>query len=206
MDRFLATVQIGVTLLGTLAGVLGGYLASATSSRSSRSGSWRAGCPRRSLASTMVGLGIVYVELVLGELVPKALALRYTRAVALLVSLPFRWLARVSRWLVAILAGSTRAVLRLFGIREAGPRTFVSEEEIKHLVKEGRQQGVLDESRDGADPQRVRVHGHAGAQGDGARGPRSSRSTRTRRRRRSGPSSWRAASPASPPSRATSTT
>jgi putative hemolysin len=78
--------------------------------------------------------------------VPKALALRYTEPIALLVAAPFRVMARASRWLVGFLARSTRLVLRAFGIRDAGPRTFVSEEEIKHLVKEGRQQGVLDQT------------------------------------------------------------
>ena len=79
MDRFLATVQIGVTLMGTLAGVLGGYLASRTSSRSLDGGrralvrAAAVGGDRRSSAA-----GIVYVELILGELVPKALALRFT--------------------------------------------------------------------------------------------------------------------------------
>jgi putative hemolysin len=55
-------------------------------------------------------------------------------------------MAHVSSWLVGFLALSTRLTLRLFGIRDAGSRTFVSEEEIKHLVKEGRQQGVLDQT------------------------------------------------------------
>jgi len=147
MDRFLATVQIGVTLFGTLAGVLGGYLATRHLEPAFEAWFLARWIPPAFLASTVVGVGIVYVELVLGELVPKALALRYTDSIALLVSLPFQWLARVSRWLVAILAASTHAVLRLFGIREKGPRTFTSEEEIKHLLREGRQQGVLDESQ-----------------------------------------------------------
>ncbi len=147
MDRFLATVQVGVTLFGTLAGVLGGYLATRHLEPTFASWWLARWLPPALLASSVVGLGIVYVELVLGELVPKALALRYTEPIALLVALPFRWMARVSRWLVAFLAASTHAVLRLFGIRETGPRTFVSEEEIKHLVKEGWQQGVLDESQ-----------------------------------------------------------
>jgi putative hemolysin len=94
-----------------------------------------------------VGAGIVFVELVLGELVPKALALRYTESIALFVSWPFTIMGRASRWLVALLTASTRLVLRLFGMKDARDRTFVSEEEIKHLVKEGRQQGVLDESQ-----------------------------------------------------------
>ena len=55
-------------------------------------------------------------------------------------------MARASRWVVEFLAASTRLVLRVLGIKDAGPRTFVSEEEIKHLVREGRQQGVLDQT------------------------------------------------------------
>ena len=93
-------------------------------------------------ATFLVGLAIVYVELVLGELVPKALALRYSESVALLVSWPLSVMARASRFLVVLLTASTRAVLALFGVRDAGPRTFVSEEEIMHMVREGRQQGV----------------------------------------------------------------
>src|SRR5205814_10458995 len=89
---------------------------------------------------------IVYVELVLGELVPKALALRFTDVAARVAAFPVLSLARVSRGLVRFLTASTRAVLLLFGIRDGGHRTFVSEEEIKHLVKEGREQGVLDQT------------------------------------------------------------
>ena len=147
MDQFLATVQIGVTVCGTLAGVLGGFLASRYLEpvpRAARAAA--AGCRPRSWRASLVGLAIVYVELVLGELVPKALALRYTESIALLVSAPFRFMARASRWVVEFLAASTRLVLRVFGIRDAGLRTFVSEEEIKHLVREGRQQGVLDQT------------------------------------------------------------
>jgi putative hemolysin len=146
MDRFLATVQIGVTVCGTLAGVLGGVLASRYVEPQLRGGPLARIVPPAIVASAAVGLAIVYVELVLGELVPKALALRYSERVALLVSAPFRLMFRWSRWLVELVAASTRLVLRVVGVRDPGPRTFVSEEEIKHLVKEGRQQGVLDQT------------------------------------------------------------
>ena len=146
MDQFLATVQIGVTVCGTLAGVLGGVLSTRYIAPALDGAALSRFVPPALVASALVGLAIIYVELVLGELVPKALALRYTETIALLVSAPFRFLARVSRWVVGFLAASTRVVLRAFGIREAGPRTFVSEEEIKHLVREGRQQGVLDQT------------------------------------------------------------
>jgi putative hemolysin len=146
MDQFLATVQIGVTLCGTLAGILGGVLVSRHIEPALSGLALPRFLPPALVASALVGLAIVYVELVLGELVPKALALRYTETIALLVSAPFRLMARASRWPVDFLAASTRVVLRAFGIKEAGPRTFVSEEEIKHLVREGRQQGVLDQT------------------------------------------------------------
>jgi putative hemolysin len=138
MDRFLATAQIGVTVMGTLAGVLGGYLASRHLDPVIKE-SWLASFVPASLeAAFVVGVGIVYVELVLGELVPKALALKFTEPVALLVSGPFALMIRLSRWLIAFLTASTRAVLMLFGIRDFGARIFVSEEEIRHLVTEGR--------------------------------------------------------------------
>ena len=146
MDQFLATVQIGVTVCGTLAGVLGGVLASRYVEPSLSGAAVSRWLPPALMASALVGLAIIYVELVLGELVPKALALRYAESIALGVSAPFQLMARTSRWLVRFLAASTRLVLRRFGITEVGPRTFVSEEEIKHLVREGRQQGVFDQT------------------------------------------------------------
>jgi len=146
MDQFLATAQIGVTIMGTLAGVLGGYLASRYVEPSFERLSVTHWLPAALLASALVGAVIVYVELVFGELVPKAIALRYTETFAIVVSGPFLLMSRASRWLVDFLAASTRLVLRLFGIREARSRTFVSEEEIKHLVKQGRKQGVLDQT------------------------------------------------------------
>jgi putative hemolysin len=148
MDRFLATVQIGVTLCGTLAGVIGGYLASRYLEpfiHQSVLGNW---IPAPIEATFIIGIAIVYVELILGELVPKALALRFTDTVAVIVAWPLDMLARFSRVVIAFLTASTRAVLYLFRIRDLGHRTFVSEEEIKHLVKEGREQGVLDQTEE----------------------------------------------------------
>jgi putative hemolysin len=145
-DTLLATVQIGVTLMGTMAGVLGGYLAKLYV-EPLVSGSFLGPWVVPAVAATIiVGGGIVYVELVLGELVPKALALRYSNTAAMLVSGPVLLLERLSRVLILLLKGSTRAVLFLFGIRDPGRRTFVSEEEIKHLIREGREQGVIDDT------------------------------------------------------------
>ena len=148
MDRFLATVQIGVTLMGTLAGVIGGYLAGRYLEPIIQKTMIAGWIPPALEGATLVGVAIVYVELILGELVPKALALRFTDTIAVVVAWPLDMLARFSKVLIAFLTASTRAVLFLFGIRDVGHRTFVSEEEIKHLVKEGRQQGVLDQTEE----------------------------------------------------------
>jgi putative hemolysin len=148
MDRFLATVQIGVTLMGTLAGVIGGYLAGRYLEPVIQQTVIAHWIPPALDAAILVGVVIVYVELILGELVPKALALRFTDTIAVVVAWPLDMLARFSKVLIAFLTASTRAVLFLFGIRDVGHRTFVSEEEIKHLVKEGRQQGVLDQTEE----------------------------------------------------------
>jgi len=145
LDDFLATVQIGVTLMGTLAGVVGGYLAKLyVEPLLDRWGVTQWVAPAL-LATLVVGGGIVYVELILGELVPKALALRYTETVALLVARPLDIMSRLSHSLVVFLTASTRAFLALFRVRGLSRRAFVSEEEIKHLVLEGREQGVLDQ-------------------------------------------------------------
>ena len=88
-------MQIGVTLMGTLAGVLGGYLAKLFIEpliASSGLGRW----VNASVGATVIaGGGIVFVELILGELVPKALALRFTDTVALLVAPILDFMARV---------------------------------------------------------------------------------------------------------------
>jgi putative hemolysin len=147
IDHFLATAQIGVTLMGTLAGVLGGYLASKHIEPWLRSSAIAPWIPPAFEAAFVVGACIVYVELIVGELVPKALALRFTEGAALLVSWPFEVMGRASRWVIALLTASTRAVLLVFGIRDFKDRTFVSEEEIKHMVKEGKEQGVLDQAK-----------------------------------------------------------
>lgn len=148
LDDFLATVQIGVTLMGTLAGVIGGYLAKLYLEPAIAQSPLAGWIAPAVAAAILVGAGIVYFELIFGELVPKAIALRFTDTVALLVARPLDRLARLTHPLVVFLTASTRAVLMLFGIREFGHRTFVSEEEIKHLVKEGRAQGVLDQTEE----------------------------------------------------------
>lgn len=146
-DRFLATVQIGVTLVGTLASAIGGAAAieflkpiveSLPLPLVTRWG--------ESVAILLVVLPIAYLSLVLGELVPKSLALRFSERIAVLVAHPIDLLSRLTSFPVRILTASSNAVLWLFGGKDAGGASFVSEEEVKSLIREGAAKGIFDET------------------------------------------------------------
>ncbi|BCR03165.1 transporter [Desulfuromonas versatilis] len=142
--RFLATVQIGVTLVGTLASAVGGAAAVevikpvlkqvplAFVSNSAEP-----------LALFLVVGVIAYLSLILGELVPKALALAHAERLALAVARPIGILARIGNFAVCFLTVSSRAVLTLLGIRAQGGQAFITKEEIQQLVAEGRELGVV---------------------------------------------------------------
>ena len=146
-DRFLATVQIGVTLVGTLASALGGAVAIEFLKPVIQ------GLPfplAREWGETMaigfVVLPIAYFSLVLGELVPKSLALRFSEQIAFVVAPLIDFIAQVTSWPVKILTFSSNAVLWLFGGKQAGGASFISEEEVKSLIREGAAKGIFDET------------------------------------------------------------
>ena len=99
------------------------------------------------VALALVILAITYVSLVLGELVPKALALRDPERVACRVARPIQALVRAAAWPGRVLTRSTRAVLTLLGQRDAPAAPLVSEEEIRYLVREGATQGSSSTGR-----------------------------------------------------------
>jgi putative hemolysin len=140
--RFLSTVQIGITLVGILAGAFSG----ATLGVQLEGFLIRQGMSRD--AAEVLGLGIVivvitYLSLIIGELVPKNLALRNAEAIACTVAPMMTMLARIGSPLVWLLDRSTKVVLRLLG-RAPEPGSAVTEEEIKTLVAEAEQAGVLE--------------------------------------------------------------
>lgn len=144
-DRFLATVQVGVTFVGTFASAVGGAAAVRALSPLLRDIPV-VGAAAEPVALAVVVVVITFVTLILGELAPKSLALRHAVGLALWVAGPLERLARVGAPLVRVLTACTRFVLRLFGQKEVAERTFVSEEEIKHLLQEGRALGVFDQT------------------------------------------------------------
>lgn len=146
-ERFLATVQIGITLINSFASALGGAIAIEFIKPKLQAIPY----PLIQGLSEAISLGIVvvvlsYLSLVFGELVPKSIALKYSETIACFAAKPIDFLSRVSGLLVKLLSSSSKIVLRLFGIREVGERSFISEEEVKFMIKEGRAKGIFDET------------------------------------------------------------
>lgn len=143
-NRFLPTVQVGITLIGTLAGAYGGAaLAQSLSSRVEQVPSLAKYADE--VAIGLVVLGITYVTLVLGELVPKRIALSRPERIAALVGRPMRLLSRLAVPVVRLLGGSTELIVRGLGV-PASSEPPVTEEEVKILLEQGRQAGVFDAS------------------------------------------------------------
>ena len=142
-ERFLATVQIGITVLGALLAAVGvpafaSLAAPALASISGLANYWEA---------IAFGFGVVmvsYVELVAAELVPKSLALRFSEIYSLLVARPLLWLSSVARPAVWFLEASSNVVLRFFGDRTTFSEARLSPEEITQALEEAGRSGSLD--------------------------------------------------------------
>jgi putative hemolysin len=143
-NRFLATVQIGITLVGIFAGAFGGATLSKSLAVSLRSVPTLAPYAD-SLALGLVVLAITYLSLVIGELVPKRIGMHSPERIASLVAVPMRALSIVASPLVSFLGFSTDLVLRMIGLR-ASEEPPVSEEEINVMMEQGRQAGVFVEA------------------------------------------------------------
>jgi putative hemolysin len=144
-ERFLATVQIGLTVIGTTAAAFGGE------SLAHHVGDRLRGVPVLGEYAATLGLvvviaGISFLEIVVGELVPKSLALRMAERYSLLIGPALRAMASVVKPLVWVLTGASNVVLRLFGDSTSFTEARLSPEEIQELVEEAARVGSLDKS------------------------------------------------------------
>jgi len=143
-NRFLSTVQVGITLIGILAGALGG--ATLAGDLATWLARWPALAPySHALALTIVVLITTYFSLVLGELIPKRLALYYPERIASAVAAPMQVLARLTAPIVHLLSASTEAGLRLLGVHPLH-EPEITEEDIRGLIEQGAQEGVFESS------------------------------------------------------------
>jgi putative hemolysin len=142
-NAFLSTIQVGITLVGILAGAFGGadaiqYLVPRLATLPIPVIAIYA----EPIAIGIVVVGITYLALVIGELVPKRLALQRPESISKAMARPMKFLAAVTGPVVWLLSASTDAVLRLLGVREK-KRPSVTEDEVKYLIAEGARTGVF---------------------------------------------------------------
>ena len=144
--QFLSTVQVGISLVGVLAGAYGG----ATIAEPLQA--WFTTIPAVAPYAEALALGLVvacitYLSLIVGELVPKRIGLNHPETIASWVATPMQWLARMGGPVVALLTGSTNLVLRLFGIKgEVEPH--LTEDEIRAVISQGAESGALEENEE----------------------------------------------------------
>jgi putative hemolysin len=146
-NRFLSTVQIGISLIGVLAGAFGGATIAEPLAGALRVVPVLAPYAGP-IAFGIVVVGITYLSLILGELVPKRLALNGAEVVASRVAGPMRLLSMITSPVVWFLSFSTETVLRLLRVRHPA-ESPVTEQEVEILMEEGARAGVFeDEERD----------------------------------------------------------
>lgn len=142
-NSFLSTIQIGITFIGILAGAYGGATVAELLT------GYIAQIPMLARYSEAIGVTIVvicitYFSLIIGELVPKRLALNNPERLACLVAPMIRGLSRFAHPLVILLSGSTNMLLRVSRVKPSAD-PFVTEEEIKLLIDKGTQDGTFQE-------------------------------------------------------------
>lgn len=140
--QFLSSVQVGITLIGMLNGIIGEAAFSGALTAWLQSFNM----PERIAAisaTAIVVIGITFITIVFGELVPKRIGQLYPESVARWVSPPMTWLALIAKPFVALLSMSTHAVLKLMRIDNSAERG-VTQDEITASLEEGRDAGVIE--------------------------------------------------------------
>ncbi|MBD2089300.1 HlyC/CorC family transporter [Microcoleus sp. FACHB-1515] len=142
-NQFLSAVQVGITLIGVLTGVFGGAALSDPIAESI------AQIPVLAPYSQVAGVGLVvllttYLSLILGELVPKRLALNNPERIAANVSVPMHWVTSLANPVIRFLTTSTDLVLTLLGANRPSDEPLVTEEEIKVMVRQGAEAGTFE--------------------------------------------------------------
>jgi putative hemolysin len=143
-NRFLSTVQVGITLVGIIAGAYGGASLSAKLAVILRE------VPglehyAHNLAFGIVVLLITYLSLVIGELVPKRIGLSAPERIAGFLAGPMNSISVFAKPLVFLLTASSNALMRLFGLKDA-PEASITEDELRLLAREGLRAGVLQKT------------------------------------------------------------
>ncbi|MFH2048624.1 MAG: hemolysin family protein, partial [bacterium] len=148
-DQFLATIQVGITLVGTIAGVFGGAtlvipLMNLLKEIPVELISKTAG----PLSVAIIAILITVTTVVLGELVPKYIALSHPEKYARMVAPSISIFNRLTSFIAYALSGAANAIIRFLGIRTSKSSQTITEDEINMMIFEGRETGVFDETEE----------------------------------------------------------
>ncbi len=143
-SRFLSTIQVGITLIGIFNGAFGeaSLVARLTPEIATIP---TVGAYAREISLAIVVVGITFASLILGELLPKRIAMQHPEAVASIIAAPMQWLSRLMGPFVKILTISTDFLLRMLGLH-LPKDTAVTEEEITGLLREGTDAGLFEKT------------------------------------------------------------
>lgn len=142
-NQFLSTIQIGITLIGILAGAYGG--ATIVEELAQLLVDFTFLAPySNTISIALVVLGITYLSLVIGELVPKRVAMSNPEKISSFVATPMRTFSKIASPIIFLLSASTDLVLKAIGVKSYVEPT-VTEEEIKILIDQGTTAGVIEE-------------------------------------------------------------
>lgn len=143
LDRYIAACQVGITISSLVLGAYGQATLGEALTPLFESWGGMQVVAARSTSVVVVLVALTTLQMVLGELVPKSLALQYPTRVALLTVVPLRWSERLMGWFIAVLNGSGWLILRALRVEPGGHHHLHSPEEIKYLVAESRKGGHL---------------------------------------------------------------
>jgi len=141
---FLSMVQVGITLVGVLAGAFAGATIATELARGIRDLPW-IGAYADPVSLGVVVVGITYLSIVVGELAPKRIALAHAEAIARGIAPAMRLLSMIARPVIWFLSVSTDALLKVFGVRTPAEPP-VTQDEIRLLMREGARSGTVDPS------------------------------------------------------------
>lgn len=145
-DRFIATAQLGITLASLGLGMYGEHAVASWILGGLEGAGWGEWAGAHAVASVLAIAALTYLHVVVGEMVPKSLALQKAGTTAELVAVPMSWLQRLLLPVVLALNGTGNGLLRLIGIdRRATAAHHYTPEELEILVAESQRQGVLPE-------------------------------------------------------------
>ncbi len=143
-ESFLATVQVGITFVGTIAGVFSGMtIVTAVKPAIASLPIPGAKAAAGSVSFALVVVAISFLSIVIGELVPKYIALSRPEKIASAVSRPMMVFIRGGYVLVRLLSGTAKLITRILGLRQISERSSITEEEIDMIIADGREKGVF---------------------------------------------------------------